>query len=191
MEFVKKMLIAIGMAAGILAIYLGSYLPFVKAQRYVSLVRSFNSGEAQTLDQALEKIDGVIKFYSPIGQEEDVRYVLNDILNIIIQTQQGEAIDRSLVEHVEPYALQNDVRHTFVMGEIYRALWEKYGRENYYQKTESYYEKSLALAPHLPQLLNSMFGFYKANGNQEKMVEIGQIILKYWPEYDYIREQMQ
>lgn len=184
----KEILIILGIVASIAAIYLGSYLSFVKAQSYIFLVTSSENAGPQPLTDIIKKMDSAVGFYSPVGQEEVVRYITNDILNVLIQTTQSEQVDRVFTDYIEPHIFKQDVRHTLVMGEIYKALWEKYNRESDYYKSEEYYKRTLALAPRLPQALHSALDLYKVRGDKEKMREVGEQILKLWPDDQRTKE---
>lgn len=187
----KKLFISFGIILAMGSIYFGSLLPFSKAQKYIGLINASQSNQPRLLSDIIQDMDSVVNFYSPAGQEEVVRYITNDILNVVLQTSQSEKIDRTFVEYIEPHIFKNDVRHLLVMGEIYKALWEKYKKENDYYKAEGYYLKSLGLAPRLPQALDSAFDLYQVRGDREKMRGIGEVILRYWPDDIKTREALE
>lgn len=177
----KEILIILGIILAILAIIFGSYSPFLKAQSYISLINASENSGPQPLQEIINKMDSAVGLYSPVGQEEVMRYILNDILNVLLQTNQSEKVDRTFVDYIEPHIFMRDVRHLLVLGEIYKALWEKYHHESDYYKSEAYYKKTLEFAPRLRQALDSIFDLYQVRGDKEKIGEVGETILKYWP----------
>jgi len=170
-----------------LSIYFGAILPFKKAQSYIYFIKT-TSDTAQTLDELKIRLDKVVEFYSPIGREEVVRYLSNDFLNIMLYANNPEVVDRTMVQYIEPHMLKYDVRHLIAMGELYKGLWVKYKKTDDLVKSEDYYEKALSLAPKLPPVLYNAFDLYQEAGNKERAREIGEMILKYWPEDKKVRQ---
>ncbi|MEK7087549.1 MAG: hypothetical protein AAB958_02515, partial [Patescibacteria group bacterium] len=99
---VKNIVIVIVIISALLGIYFGSYLPIVKARRYINFLQTVGSAPRSLNDLKIE-LDKVIKFYSPIGQEEVVRYIGNDILNVVASGKQPEIVDRELAQYIEPH----------------------------------------------------------------------------------------
>ena len=109
-------------------------------------------------------------------------------MKIISQEEKHEIVDRTIVNYVEPYWQQNNIRHVLAAAQMYAFLWEKYGDEKDYLKSEEYYKKSLVLGPRLPWTLYSLFNLYQKHGEIEKTKEIGGLILQYWPEDEKTKE---
>ncbi len=183
---VKNIVIVIVIISALLGIYFGSYLPIVKARRYINFLQTVPNAPLSLNDLKIE-LDKVIKFYSPIGQEEVVRYIGNDILNVVASGKQPEIVDRELAQYIEPHLFKNDVRHLIIAGELHRALWMEYGKEEDYKKSEEIYLGALKMAPKFPLILNNLFDLYARKGEKEKMKQIGEIILKHWPEDERIK----
>ena len=160
-------------------IYTGSYLPWAKSTRYISANRSMSS--VKTFADFENNYDRPLKFYSPIGQEEVTKFLSGDILGLIAQNKQPEEVDRALVEYIEPYAFQNNVRHMIVMGQMYLSLAKQFGRPEYMKKAEDYYLKARAIGPKLPPVLYGLLTIYQAEGDQVKFTEVAQTILSLWP----------
>ena len=186
MLLLKQIFIIIFIILAILSIYFGSYLPLVKARRYVAALRS--NQNVKTLEDFKANFDKSFTFYSPIGDEEIAKFLSSDILTIIASQNQQEKIDRALVDYLEPYAFKNNVRHLMVMGQMHGVIWEKYGRkEEDFQKAEEYWQKAFVIGPKLPPVLYGMLNLYQAKGDQEKIKEISEIIIQYWPEDEKIK----
>ncbi len=183
---ILKSFIAIGLIIlAILSIIFGAYLPWVKSRNYIKALLSVSS--VKTVEEFEANFDKPFKFYSPIGDEEVAKFLANDILQIIMQQNQSEAVDRKLVVYIEPYLFKNDVRHLSATGQMYQVLWQKYGKEEDFQKTENYYKMAYAIGPKLPPVLYAMLNLYQIKGDKQKVKEIGEIILGYWPENDNIK----
>lgn len=183
---IKQFIIVVGIILAILSIVFGSFLPLAKSQRYISALGSASS--VKTLDEFKANFDRVFKFYSPVGDEETAKFLSSDILNSVVQKEQSEAVSRALISYIEPYMMKNNVRHLMVLGQMYSILWQKSGREDDFIKSEDYYRGALIIGPKLPPVLYSLFDLYQAKGDKEKAKEIGETILRYWPEEEKVRK---
>lgn len=177
----KQFTIIILLVLVLLSIYFGSYLPVAKSRRYINFLQTVPNTPL-SLEGLKKELDKVLKFYSPIGQEEVARYIGNDILNVVASGNQPEVVDRELSQYIEPYFSKNDIRHLIIAGELHRALWMEYGEEEDYKKSEEIYLRAIEIAPKFPLILNNIFDLYARKGDKEKQKQIGEIILKYWPE---------
>lgn len=186
---IKKIVIVIIIVIVLFAIYFGSLLPLVKSRHFIAALRSISS--IKTIDQFKMNFDRAFKFYSPVGDEEIAKFLSNDILQMISQQNQSEAVSRMLVDYIEPYLFQNDVRHLMGAARMYEVLWGKYGREEDFQKAENYFQKAFAIGPKLPPVLYGMLDLYRLKGNTENMKKIGEEILKYWPDDENVRKTIQ
>ncbi len=164
----------------LLSIYFGSYLPLVKAQRYISFTQSL--GNVKTLEEFQSRSKNLLDFYSPVGQEETVKFLSHDMVNIVRNPNQGERISRELVNLIEPYILKENVRHLLTISEIYSVLLSKYKHEEDFLASESYLLETLKIGPNLPPALYPLYDLYRAHGDKEKANEIKGTILKYWPD---------
>jgi tetratricopeptide (TPR) repeat protein len=186
--FFKQSIAIIGIILAILSIYFGSYLPLVKSRRFITALGSASS--VKTINDFQKNFDNAFKFYSPVGDEEMAKFLSSDILRAISQKEQSEAASRALVNYIEPYMFKNNVRHLIVLGQMYFVLWQKSGKEEDFKKAEEYYLKALAIGSKLPPVLYGLFDLERAAGNNEKAKEIGEKILKYWPEDERVRRLM-
>lgn len=184
--FIKQFLIIAVIILAILSIIFGSYLPLAKSRRFITGLRSISS--IKTIDQFKTNFDRAFKFYSPVGDEEITKFLSGDILQIISQKNQSEAVSRALVDYIEPYLFQDNVRHLLVAGQMYEVLWQKYGKEEDFQKSENYFQKAFTIGPKLPPVLYGMLDLYRLRGDTENIKKIGEIILKYWPDDERIKE---
>jgi len=184
--FIKQFIIVILLITTFLAVYFGSIAPFVKAKSFISLLIGIQN--VTTLEGLTSLFDKSVKFYSPVGDEETIKYLNDEVMKIISQEEKHEIVDRTIVNYVEPYWQQNNIRHVLAAAQMYAFLWEKYGDENAYLKAENYYRKSLTIGPRLPWILYNLFDLYQKKGYVEKTKEIGGLILQYWPEDEKTKE---
>ncbi len=168
------------------SIYFGALLPFAKAQRYIGALNAMSSIES--LEDFKRNFDNVFDFYSPIGDEEAAKFLGSTIVNIISQKEQPENISRYLVEYIEPHLFKDNVRHLIMGGQMYFILWQKSRNESDFIKAEEYYRKALSIGPKLPPVLYGLLDLYQAKGDQEKIREIGEIILQYWPDDEKVKK---
>lgn len=178
-DFFKKIIIIILMIFAFLSIYFGAYLPFVKAEKYILFIQNLRN--LKTLEQFQGGAGELLNFYSPIGQEEVVRFLSRDMVNMVRNPEQPEQISREIINSIEPKIYKKNVRHLLSIAEVYSILWGKYRKEDDFRKAESYLLEALKIGPNLPPVLYPLFDIYRAHGDQEKMKEISQRIVSLWP----------
>lgn len=186
MSLLNKIIISALIILALLSIYFGSYLPFVKAKSYIDASRSLPN--VKSVQEFMEIFDKPLNFYSPVGQEEIVKFLSNTTFDILANGKQSEEVARVLVNYVEPYLLQNNIRHLLAGGNFYFALWIYGQKEDDFKKAEEYYQKTLAIGPTVPLPLYRLLDLYRSAGNQEKIKEIGEIILQYWPQDENVQK---
>lgn len=174
----KKIVIVIIIILALLSIYFGSYLPVIKSQAYIGALQ--NLGKIRSIQDFKNNFDKALNFYSPIGQEEIVKFLSND-LGGQFRPEQKEEVLRLLTNYIEPYIFQNNVRHLLATARMYEAMWQYYKHEEDWQKAEQYYLKAYQIGPKLPPVLFGMANLYKNKGDLEKTKQIAIIIIGYWP----------
>lgn len=183
---IKYIISIIGIILATLSIIFGSYLPLVKAQRYITAISSVSS--IRTLKDFERNFDRAFNFYSPVGNEEIAKFAANTLMGSIDDKNQPETASRFLGEYLESKLEKDNVRHLIILGQIYESLWKKSGKENDFIKSEEYFQKALSIGPKLPPVLYELFNLYQLKGDTEKLKQIGEIILKYWPEDEKVRK---
>jgi len=183
---IKYIIIIFGIILAIFGLIYGSLLPFVKSKSYIRAIGNLQS--IKSLDEFKKNFDPSLDFYSPVGQEETSRFLATEIIGRMIYPDQKENISRELVNYIEPRFFQNNSRHLLLAASMYGKMFNIYGKKDDLKKTEEYFQKSLILNPKSPQALYSLFEIYYKKGEFEKSKEIGEIILKYWPEDERIKE---
>ena len=185
---IKKIVIVIIIVIVLSGIFFGSILPLMKSRRFISSLNSIQF--IKTIKEFKVNFDRPLKFYSPIGDEEIVKFLSGNIFSAIAQREQSEATARELILYIEPYMFKNNVRHLLTLSQMYFVLWQKSGQEDDFIKAENYFRQALAIGPKLPPVLYTLFDLYQAKGDREKIKEIGEIILKYWPEDEKIEKYL-
>ena len=183
--FIKQFIVIFLIILAIFSIIFGYLLPLMKSRRFISSLNSIQF--IKTLGEFKVNFDRPLKFYSPIGDEEIVKFLSGNIFSAIAQREQSEATARELILYIEPYMFKNNVRHLLTLGQMYFVLWQKSGHEDDFKKAEEYYRQALLIGPKLPPVLYGIFDLYLAKGDKEKIKEIGGIILKYWPEDERVK----
>ncbi len=175
----KHVLVIIGIILAITSIVMGSYMPFHKAQIYIHAMN--NLSNVKTIDGFKESFDRVFNFYSPIGGEESFKFLSNNIIGFISNKDQPEAVSRTLVDYVEPRSERNNVIHLLTLANMYKILWQNYGLETDYKKTESYLREAMVIGPKLPPVLYFLLDIYVNKGDAPHAKEIAGKILELWP----------
>lgn len=168
-----------GIAAVLFLIVYGAYLPFQKANLYISALRQMAS--VHSVAEFETNFNRVFNFYSPIGEEEIAKFLSYDILNLISQGQSEEVV-REIVRFIEPHLITTNVRHLLNGAHMYEIMWRRFGkRDDDFNKTESYYLAAMKIGPKLPPVLYALTSLYQEKGDLVKAKAVAQIILQYWP----------
>lgn len=176
---IKKIFFTIFAIAVVISLYFTAYLPLAKSQRYIDSI--IGASSIQTLDDFYANYDRVLKFYSPTGQEEAIRFAANDMLQAVANDAQQENFDRAVVAYIEPYLYKDNVRHLLMAAQMHFTLWRKYGNQNQdFLAAEHYYTEALAIGPKLPPILYGLFDLYARVGEKEKTQLVGGRILELW-----------
>lgn len=165
--------------AALLWIY-GSVLPLLKAQAYITAVQ--NVPKVRTVQEFESNFNSVFDLYSPVGGEEVAKFLTGNILQAMdSQTNQPENVSRELTRYIES-KIYPDTRHYLSMANLYTLLTSRFRREDDYNKAIGYYLKAREQGPKLPPVLYGLFSLYEARGDKAAAKEVGETILKYWPQ---------
>jgi len=76
--------------------------------------------------------------YSPIGDEEIMKFLGFDVVATLASSQNDfpDAEAHKLVEFLEPKLILSDVRHLIIGGQLHAILWQRYGADDDYKKSE-------------------------------------------------------
>lgn len=181
---IKQTIAIIGIILAVLSIYFGSLLPLQKSRIFINSMSQL--GSARSVNDVKEILGNVFNFYSPVGQEESVRFIGSQMAGII-SPQQSEPAMRELVSFMEQYIFENNSKHLLTMALSYERLAMSYGKPEDLEKTKNYYQKILVLNPKSPQALYGLFGIYQAKKDYDNARKISEIILKYWSDDEKIK----
>ncbi len=193
----KSILAVIISAAIILLIYYGSYLPLIKSKLYIDAMMTFKSGKIRSLEDFNNAFNPVLNFSSPIGQGEITSYYLSNVLNIIRQQSNKELIEILAKQAGDVMAPILKTKKGFgfnqslySLGTIYKIAGMQINNATYYQKSIDIFNKGLEYSPNRFIFLAGLFDDYQLEGNKEKVKEIGETILRYWPNNDKVKETL-
>lgn len=182
----RQSFIIILIIAALLAIYFGSYLPYRKSALFISALN--NQNQIRTVGDFKNVFDKVFNFYSPVGQEEVVKYLGYNLESIINGEKRQEAEEgmKTLTIYLEEKIFNNDVQHLLTIAAIYNNLWAHYRRDEYFDKAVDYYRQALTLGSRLPHALYSLFGLYYDKRDKTAAEAVAAEILKWWPQDERI-----
>lgn len=157
----------------------GSVLPVLKSQAYIDAAN--NVSNVRTIDDFKKNFDNVFNLYSPIGGEEAAKYLSSNIVAVISgQKDMPESVSRELINYVEPKMYQ-DTRHYITLANLYTITLTRFKRQSDYAAAIDYYKKAREQGPKLPPVLYGLLSLYSATGDTANVREVGETILKYWP----------
>jgi len=186
----KRQIIAlVFIALMMVLIYLSSYLPYMKGKLYIDAVRQ--AMQAKSLDEFITPFEKTFSFWSPVGQPEALRFFAGDVSSILQNNQQlPKEIAKALVDYTIQVLSSNPLgakglnysQNVLFKATILSTYGFNYKDEEALKKAEDYYKEGLTLSPTRPQFLYGLFSFYLNLGKKEEAKNVGNEILKYWPE---------
>ncbi|MEK7555436.1 MAG: hypothetical protein AAB516_01290 [Patescibacteria group bacterium] len=184
---IKKLVIVIVIIIVLSGIYCGSYLPFRKSQFYINAQTGLRG--VRSLDDFNNLFDPALGFYSPVGQDEVVSGYLQTLISLTSQQSNKELID-ILVKQAEARTAPilekekgfNFSQNIYNLAAIYAVSAIKFNDDIYYQKGVETFRLGLKHSPNRQMFLYGLFNLYQFKGDKEGMKEIGETILKYWPD---------
>ena len=180
-QTIKIILATIGAVGIVVLVYFDAYLPYRKAHAFITALQ--NGQNVKSFDEFTVNFRRPLDMYSPIGQEEVVKYIANDIQNTVFQVKdKNEPVAKALIAFIEPYINITDVNHTLPMAGMYTGMWKYYGNEEYFKKAEEYFLSIEKDNPNLPLSYYNLLALYREQGDMEKTKEYAEKILKLWPQ---------
>ena len=168
----------LGIIIAIASIIYGSFLPYLKAKNYNDTMK-----KSYTIENFKIQFDKVYSIPSPIGNSELSRFLVNSAEGTVSErTYQSESITRELINYAESKIDYNDARFLIPMANIYNTMWNRYHKEDDYQKSNFYYLKSLEIGPKFPPALYGLISLYVSSGDMIGVENVGKNILQYWPQ---------
>lgn len=176
---IKQLIILLLIIFTGLGIYFGALLPLAKSQSFINAQRNIST--VRSVEDLKNLYDTPLLMWSPIGQEEIVKYTGGTVSDIILGQQIDEPTARWLLNYIEPYLFNNDVRHLMLEGDMYFFVWERYSQNPAdLAKAEANYIAAYEIGPKLPLPLYRLVELYAKSGDLEGVRKYGSIILQYW-----------
>jgi tetratricopeptide (TPR) repeat protein len=163
----------------IAAMVFGAFLPFLKSQRYIQAINSL--GSVRSVGEFKANYDNVFGFYSPVGHEEVAKFFGTDMIGFVRQNG-SEAVAHELADYADGMMVKTNVRHLLILGQVYFALWDQYGKRADYERARDYYREALSIGPILPPVLYGLLDIYRIGGDIEGAKDTARKILAIWPE---------
>lgn len=177
-----KIVAFFGIIIAIASIIYGSLLPYLKAKNYNETMK-----KSYTIENFKIQFDKVYNIPSPIGNFELARFLVNAAEGTVFErTYQSESATRGLINYAELKINYNDARFLIPMANIYNIMWDRYHKEDDYQKSVSYYLQAIGIGPKFPPALYGLISLYVSYGDKNGMESVGKNILQYWPQDERI-----
>lgn len=179
-----------------LLIYFAAYLPYVKASLYISALRK--QVTATSVEDFIATIDEALNFWSPVGQPEEVRFFIGNVVGILNNKDQD--LPQEVAKKLTDYALKvldlnplgakglNYSQSILLKATLLNIYGQKYGNKEYLSKAEEFYKKGIELSPKRPQFLYGLLTVYMSENKNEEIKKLGEEILKYWPQDTRVKQ---
>lgn len=179
MKILRSVLIVLGILLAAFSIVYGSILPLIKSRAYISASRAV--GSVKNLQEFEDNFARAFNLHSPVGGEEIAKFTADQTTRLIANPDNIEVVARELTRFIEPQLDKENVRHLMILGKVYSILWRRFAAEEDFMKAEEYYSRAREIGPSLPQPLYGLIELYSLRGDQVKVDEIGEVIIRYWP----------
>lgn len=193
---IKKIIATFIVIVVFVGMYVGTILPYTKARAFIGMLNVFQ--EVKTVEEFKTGATEALDIPSPAGQVEFVRFLSNQILNIIdnkdapVTTEVAKTLVdfleekyEALIEKEEAYPSQT--QQFLMLGQLYYILGVKYGDLSSLEKAEFYYKKCLDVSPTRPQCLISLYVLYHVTNLDTEANILKEQILSYWPTEKSVR----
>lgn len=177
---------AIGIAGAVYFLVYGAFLPFLKGQAYVDAA----SKNVNTISDFETSFNQVFNFPSPVGDEETTKFLFQNIVQIASNPNQPEEVVRELADYIEPHVIPTDTRQLIEEAQLRYIMLQRFRRQVDYDKALATFQKIREIGPKLPPALYSLFNLYAGTGNATGTKEVGEAILKLWPQDTRIAEYL-
>lgn len=181
MKILRNTILIALIVLALLGIYFGSVRSFIKGRKYIDALGK--KGQIASVEDFKNVFKEVLGYKAPLSDDEVVKFVSGDIIDMISGGKQQEEVVRQLLSFIEEYIDEKDAIHLLNTGRSYHFLWIQFGqKEEDFKKAEEYYKKVLSFAPKLPPALYGILDLYRARGDAENAKIYADKILELWPE---------
>lgn len=194
---IKKIIAGIVVLCVCAGMYWGVILPYVKSKAFISMLYAFR--EVTTVEDFKMFASRTLDMPSPVGQGEIIRFLSNEILNIIdnkdrpITGEVAKALIDYLDEKYKEYtengtrAYSSETQQLFIMGQLHYIVGAKYEYLEHLNVAEEYYKKCLEVSPTRPQCLTALQVLYYVTNRDVEANALKEKILSYWPTETLVR----
>lgn len=192
---IKKTIAALATIIILALMYFGAYLPLRKSQLYVEAMADLQRKEMHSVQNFIDNFSPSLNFYSPIGQDEVVSYFVGGILVNVINQQNNPQVIESLLKESEKWfepIIKSQKgfsvsQNLYNFAELYLLAAQKLKSVAYLQKSIGLFNEGLKNSPNRYIFLEGIFSAYQIGGDKTKIKEIGETILRYWPENESVK----
>jgi hypothetical protein len=185
----SKQIIAVALTVAILVIaWWGSYSPMRKAETFIATLQGLQTTPATSLQDLETRLSTPLEYPSPIGQEELVRNMANNILSFVQRSTDATTTAELMAfldHYYNPILAQGKGmsfgQDLYLMGAINETAFVSTHDPRYLADAQKYYEEGVALGPNRPQCLYGLFDIYRFEGNVTSTTAIADKILSQWP----------
>jgi len=189
MSRTSKQIIAVVLVAVILVIaWWGSYTPMRKAEMFIATLQGLQTTPATSIQELVTRISAPLDYPSPIGQEELVRNMANNILNLVQRSSDATTTAQFMAilnHYFDPIVAQGKGmsfgQDLYLLGAINETAFVQTHNPEYLLGAQKYYEEAVSLGPNRPQALYGLYDIYRFEGNVASTTVIVQKILSQWP----------
>lgn len=193
---ISQIAAVLGIIATVALLYLGALLPLQKGLLYVKTLRAVG-GTVRTAADFRASIERLIRFYSPVGQSEVLKFMGHEMV-LLLQSKPAEEtalviipfIESEMVKDLRIHPGMSSNQKFAVLGAIYGNMWNVYGKIEYAEKAATYYQAGLERSSRRPEFLTGAFFIHASVGDKETAVKLGNKILSYWPQEERVERIM-
>jgi len=180
----KQIIAWIVICAGVLSFVYGAIKPYKKASAYVTAVKS----GATSVDGFVNAFKYALDYPSPVGQDELVRFISSDIMNVIAQGKNDEAVEQKLTDFIHIYADpkiergvgMNYSQMVMMIGTMHTYKWKQYKKSEDFTLALNYFTQGYTINHDRPQFLIGLLDLYSGSGQKDKADKIQQHITELW-----------
>src|SRR5208283_3390830 len=143
-----------------------------KAEIFIATLQGLQTTPVNSLNELESRLAVPLDYSSPVGQEELVRNMANNILGFVQQSGNATATDEMmsfLGNYYAPIVARGKGmsfgQDLYLLGAINEMAFVRTGEPAYLTASQHYYEEGEQLGPNRPQSLYGLFDVYRAENN--------------------------
>ncbi|TSC52039.1 MAG: hypothetical protein LiPW41_587 [Parcubacteria group bacterium LiPW_41] len=180
----KQIITWIVICVSVLGFVYGSIKPYKKAAAYVTAVKS----GATSVEGFTDAFKAAFEYPSPVGQDELIRFISSDIMNVVAEGKNDETVANKLTDFIHTYADpkieskvgMNYTQLVMILGTIHTYKWKQYQKPEDFALAMQYFIQGYNINPDRPQFLIGLVDLYEASGQNDKADAVKQHIAELW-----------